>query len=604
MSSVATSQQAPPRPLRVVAPKLALLDSLASRADVFSDTTGVPVSFDLLSFGAFSLRRQSLLLDRSPPNVTHGYDVMIVTPTAYGDAAQVPGKLLDISRLVSGDPSLLDILPAFRAATMYSGGVMAIPLVPAPFLLFYRLDIFQRDNLTVPQTWEQFADLAERYHNGPDGLVGNCNIPVGGTCRGESVFLRALLTSYIQTEGPSHGFLWDPETMQTLVTSEAGETALKMFRRLTAVGPTWSHSPECVQNDFNMGRCFMGVGHPSQFKSGSFGAPGLTRARGKMGIAPHPGTTRVLDRTTLKLVPCDRTRCPLAEEVVMEDGASRLLNRPILLQSTMVMLNGLSPLAFQFYAFQLFALLASASVVGTGRGNGLLLEPNELLPMRLSDVSPDQLKYWVAKGYDPGDAERFLAVYRTTAIKEHIMPEVKIRMASNVTSALNTAAALYNSPATNATALPAILGRLEAALNGIVAAEGGQDAFAQQYRRSLNWVPKTGTGGAASVSPAPDSQHGASSAEVTVALAVAIPCVAADTKCLTLVVTDIYESTALWEKLPASVMDAAVSTHHAVIRQALLVHGGVESATEGDSFIISLKAPVAAAAFCLDVQQP
>ena len=43
----------------------------------------------------------------------------------------------------------------------------------------HRLDIFQRDNLTVPQTWEQFADLAERYHNGPDGLVGACIMPIG-----------------------------------------------------------------------------------------------------------------------------------------------------------------------------------------------------------------------------------------------------------------------------------------------------------------------------------------------------------------------------------------------------------------------------------------
>jgi hypothetical protein len=61
--------------------------------------------------------------------------------------------------------------------------------------------------------------------------------------------------------------------------------------------------------------------YPLSLQSGSFGAPEVTRTRGKMGIAPHPGTTRVLDRTTLKMVPCDRTRCPLAEEVVMEVGA-------------------------------------------------------------------------------------------------------------------------------------------------------------------------------------------------------------------------------------------------------------------------------------------
>lgn len=42
---------------------------------------------------------------------------------------------------------------------------MGIPVTPSPVLLFYHKEIFQRDNLAVPQTWDDVADLAERYAN-------------------------------------------------------------------------------------------------------------------------------------------------------------------------------------------------------------------------------------------------------------------------------------------------------------------------------------------------------------------------------------------------------------------------------------------------------
>ncbi len=37
----------------------------------------------------FALQRQALLLDPRPPGPDHGYDALLATPTAFGDAAQV-----------------------------------------------------------------------------------------------------------------------------------------------------------------------------------------------------------------------------------------------------------------------------------------------------------------------------------------------------------------------------------------------------------------------------------------------------------------------------------------------------------------------------------
>ncbi|KAG2443265.1 hypothetical protein HYH02_009338 [Chlamydomonas schloesseri] len=167
-----------PRPLRIGGPQLEALLPLAQLSNnSFSAITGIPVIFDMLPKGLYSARRQSFLLDSSPPNYTFGYDALIASSTAVADAAQVPGKLVDVTMLVAGDSSLAwnDILPSIRTSSViYDGSIVGVPLIPSPYILSYRKDIFDRDNLAVPQTWEQFAELAERYHNGRDGLYGAC----------------------------------------------------------------------------------------------------------------------------------------------------------------------------------------------------------------------------------------------------------------------------------------------------------------------------------------------------------------------------------------------------------------------------------------------
>ncbi|KAG2484543.1 hypothetical protein HYH03_016678 [Edaphochlamys debaryana] len=70
----------------------------------------------------------------------------------------------------------------------------------------------------------------------------------------------------------------------------------------------------------------------------------------------------------------------------------------------------------------------------------------------------------------------------------------------------------------------------------------------------------------------------------------------------TLLITDIANSTALWESLPEEVMDTALRLHHACIRALILRFNGYESATEGDSFILAFHHPMDAAKFALTAQ--
>ncbi|KAG2484650.1 hypothetical protein HYH03_016603 [Edaphochlamys debaryana] len=69
-----------------------------------------------------------------------------------------------------------------------------------------------------------------------------------------------------------------------------------------------------------------------------------------------------------------------------------------------------------------------------------------------------------------------------------------------------------------------------------------------------------------------------------------------------LVVSDIQDSTAAWERLPPAAMHDALQLHHAAVRRLLPQHGGYESSTEGDSFILAFRSVKQAVAFAVDLQ--
>ncbi|GIL53577.1 hypothetical protein Vafri_9189 [Volvox africanus] len=70
----------------------------------------------------------------------------------------------------------------------------------------------------------------------------------------------------------------------------------------------------------------------------------------------------------------------------------------------------------------------------------------------------------------------------------------------------------------------------------------------------------------------------------------------------TLVVSDIQNSTLLWEVLPSGVMDVCLGIHHSIIRKHLVETRGYELSTEGDAFAVAFLCPSDALAFAMDTQ--
>lgn len=80
------------------------------------------------------------------------------------------------------------------------------------------------------------------------------------------------------------------------------------------------------------------------------------------------------------------------------------------------------------------------------------------------------------------------------------------------------------------------------------------------------------------------------------------PEVDAPTGELSMVFTDIKNSTTLWENYPVA-MRSAIKSHNEVMRRQLRVIGGYEVKTEGDAFMVSFPTATAALLWCFVVQQ-
>ncbi|MFT4136724.1 extracellular solute-binding protein [Microbacterium sp.] len=81
--------------------------------------------------------------------------------------------LADISGDVAGDVE--DEFPAsvWESVTLGGDAVYAIPQDTGPMLFYYRADVFEKYGLSVPTTWDEYADVAAKLHQAdPKAYLG------------------------------------------------------------------------------------------------------------------------------------------------------------------------------------------------------------------------------------------------------------------------------------------------------------------------------------------------------------------------------------------------------------------------------------------------
>jgi multiple sugar transport system substrate-binding protein len=205
-----------------------------------------------------------------------------------------------------------DILLSYRKwISQYQDRILMFPLDGDVLSLFYRKDALEAFDLGVPRTWDEYNEVAAALHGKVfknNTLVGSCIGRVKG-CAG-AYWANLVLSSMTQTSGTSSGHLFDTRDMKPLL-GEALIKALELMEGQAQYGADGEFY-DCVRiNDqINDGTCAMTYNWGNTFvvhqnERSVFADPSF-----ELGVARTPGSTMVLDRTTMKLVPCDSERCP------------------------------------------------------------------------------------------------------------------------------------------------------------------------------------------------------------------------------------------------------------------------------------------------------
>ncbi len=184
--------------------------------------------------------------------------------------------------------------------------VVGLPTDGSLLQMYYRQDVLQRFNLTVPQTWDDVLEVARAVHmkvdtdgDGQGDMAATCFHIAGerraatrarsrwwatlfhrsarrargaqcetltgcdcpcqwahaGRCMG-NFMLPAVIASYLQYGGTDNGFYFDPATVppRPLADNEGVLAALRFWRDLA---PYMANSPICAPSaaDFRAGKC-------------------------------------------------------------------------------------------------------------------------------------------------------------------------------------------------------------------------------------------------------------------------------------------------------------------------------------------------------------
>jgi multiple sugar transport system substrate-binding protein len=289
-----------------------IAEPLQRRAPDFGRATGATIKVVTVPF--------SDLYDKILTDVatgTNSYDAFVFDPQWMGDF--VPnGYLEDITDRVKADQALKwdDIAPFFRDfSASYKGRTYTIPLDGDFQMAYYRSDLLKKDGLQPPATWDDYLAIAERYHgkdlNG-DGKAdyGSC---IAKKRAAQSYWMSwSIAGSYLQAEGTSQGAFFDAGTMKPLVNNEGFAAALDIYKRTTQFAPADELNLDVgdTRGLFTSGRCALSVDW------GDIGTLAIdektSTVQDKVGSVILPGSKRVVDRASGRLVDCDATRCPHA----------------------------------------------------------------------------------------------------------------------------------------------------------------------------------------------------------------------------------------------------------------------------------------------------
>lgn len=289
-----------------------IAEPLQRRAPDFKRLTGATINVVTVPFSDLYTK---LLTDFATG--TNSIDAMVFAPQWMGDYIQAE-YLEDLTDRIKADTALQweDVGAFFRDfSATYAGRTYTIPLDGDFHMVYYRSDLLEKEGLAPPETWDDYLSIAETFQ-GKD-LNGDGKADYGSCIskkRNAQAYwaVTSIVAAFVQSKGTSQGVFFDTTTMEPLVNNEAFEAALDVYVESTKFGP-----PDELNLDvgdtrglFTTGRCALSIDW------GDIGTlaidPATSNVQDLVGAVILPGSRRVLDRATGKLVDCNATICPHA----------------------------------------------------------------------------------------------------------------------------------------------------------------------------------------------------------------------------------------------------------------------------------------------------
>jgi multiple sugar transport system substrate-binding protein len=291
-----------------------IAEPLQRRGPDFTALTGAKINVIVVPFSDLYTK---ILTDMATG--TNRFDAFVFAPQWMVDYI-TPGYLEDLTDRIKNDPAIEwdDIAPFFRDfSATYAGRIYTIPLDGDFHMVYYRSDLLAKEGLKPPATWDDYVAVAKAFH-GKD--LNSDGTPDYGSCiskkRGAQAYwwIFSIAGAYIQSLGTGQGAFFDTETMKPLVNNEAFGAALDIYNETTKYGPPDELNLDVgdTRSLFVTGRCALSMDW------GDIGTlaidPTTSTVQDKVGSIILPGSTKVLDRATGKLVACDATTCPYATD--------------------------------------------------------------------------------------------------------------------------------------------------------------------------------------------------------------------------------------------------------------------------------------------------
>jgi multiple sugar transport system substrate-binding protein len=276
--------------------------------------------------------------------------------------------------------------------------------------------------------------------------------------------------SYLQAEGTSQGAFFDVNTMKPLVNNEGFAAALDIYKKTTQYAPADELNLDVgdTRGLFTSGRCALSVDW------GDIGTLAIDKktstVQDKVGSVILPGSKRVVDRATGRLVDCDATRCPHAVDGVNHapfsafGGWSGAINAAV---------DGkVKDAAYDFLAY-MSAPEASNEDVTLGKTG--------FNPYRTSQFEDTEL--WVKAGMSKTAAENYLGAIRDSLQNPNMILDLRVPKSAQYQGVvLDTALAQFLAGEIDR---DQTIQQIEAGWEKITNDEG-RDTQKQAYAESLN----------------------------------------------------------------------------------------------------------------------